>query len=124
MPHPILNKTNTIFIHVSNLEESVIWYSKLLRQQVDISNVSHPVHNLEMNQNTGITLDAGPPGTTKEITPQPYPLFNFHADDIHKAYKSLENLEYEIISEIIEFNDFAYFNISDPDGNIIMICNG
>ncbi|MFD1387298.1 VOC family protein [Oceanobacillus oncorhynchi subsp. oncorhynchi] len=124
MPHPILNKTNTIFIHVSNLEKSVIWYSKLLNQPIDVSYVSPPVYNLEMNQNTGITLDAGPSGTTKEITPHPGPLFNFHTDDIHQAYEYIEKLKYEIVSEIIKFNDFAYFNISDPDGNVIMICNG
>jgi len=124
MPYPVSNKTNTIFIHASNLEKSVIWYSKLLKQQVDMSDFPRPVHNLEMNQHTGITLDAGPPGTTKTIAPNSYPLFNFHTDDIHKAYQYIEKLEYNIVSEIIEFDDFAYFNISDPDGNIIMICNG
>ncbi|WP_040979456.1 VOC family protein [Oceanobacillus jeddahense] len=124
MPHSILNQTNTIFIHVSDLERSVIWYSNLLNQQADLSKVSRPVYNLEMNQHTGITLDAGPPGTTKEISPQPHPLFNFHTDDIHQAYKYIEKLGYTIAAEITEFDDFAFFNVNDPDGNVIMICNG
>ena len=124
MLHPISNKTNTIFIHVSNLEKSVIWYSKLLSQRVDTSTVSRPVYNLTMNQYTGTTLDAGPTGTTKEITPMPYTLFKFHTADINQAYQHIKKIQYEIVSEIVEFDDFAYFNISDPDSNIIMICNG
>ncbi|WP_413465437.1 VOC family protein [Oceanobacillus oncorhynchi] len=68
--------------------------------------------------------DAGPTGATKEITPLPYPLFNFHTDNIDQAYQHIKKLQYEIVSEIVEFVDFAYFNISDPDGNIIMICTG
>ncbi|MFC4662920.1 VOC family protein [Oceanobacillus sp. M60] len=51
----------------------------------------------------------------------PYPLFNFHTDNIDQAYQHIKKLQYEIVSEIVEFVDFAYFNISDPDGNIIMI---
>lgn len=66
MTNPIKNRANTIFIHVSNLEKSVIWYSKLLNQQVDAADISRPVYNLAMNQYTGITLDAGPSGTTKK----------------------------------------------------------
>ncbi|MFD1413074.1 VOC family protein [Oceanobacillus jeddahense] len=124
MTNPIKNRANTIFIHVSNLEKSVIWYSKLLNQQVDAADISRPVYNLAMNQYTGITLDAGPSGTTKEITPLPYPLFNFHTEDIYEAYQHIKKFEYKIVSEIVEFDDFAYFNIIDPDGNIIMICNG
>ncbi|WP_078555983.1 VOC family protein [Bacillus alkalicellulosilyticus] len=124
MNSPIKNKINTIFVHVSNLEESVKWYSRLLNHDVDLSNVSEPVHNIPMNQYTGLTLDAGPSGVPKKITPSSHPLFNFHTDNIQKSYEYLRKLGYQIESEIVKFDDFAYFNISDPDNNIIMVCNG
>ncbi|WP_026572059.1 MULTISPECIES: VOC family protein [Sediminibacillus] len=120
----IKNRINTIFVHVSDLEESVKWYSKLLNQEVELSNVSKPVHNLPMAQYTGLTLDAGPAGETKQITPSPYPLFNFHTDELEQSYQFLQTSGYKIESDIVEYEDFAFFTISDPDGNIIMICNG
>ncbi|QTN01583.1 VOC family protein [Sediminibacillus dalangtanensis] len=120
----IKNQINTIFVHVSDLEKSVNWYSKLLNQEADISNVSRPVHNLIMDQDIGLTLDAGPAGETKNIIPSPYPLFNFHTDEIEQSYQYLQTSGYKIESDIVEFEDFAFFTISDPDGNIIMICNG
>lgn len=124
MNSPIKNKMNTIFVHVSNLEDSVKWYSRLLNQDVDLSKVSNPVHNLLMDQYTGLTLDAGSSDTTKIIIPSLHPLFNFHTDDIKKSYDFIKEIGYEVESDIVDFADFAYFNISDPDKNIIMICNG
>lgn len=124
MTSPIKNRMNTIFVHVSNLEASVKWYTQLFNQEVDLSKVAKPVHNLFMDQYTGLTLDAGPSGVTKTITPSGYPLFNFHTDNIKKSYEFIKELGYKVETEIIEFDDFAYFNISDPDKNIIMICNG
>ncbi|WP_083954085.1 VOC family protein [Virgibacillus siamensis] len=121
---PIKNKMNTVFVHVSDLKNSVRWYSRLLNEQVDLSEVKEPVHNMTLNQYTGLTLDAGPTGEKKEIVPSEYPLFNFHTEDIEKAYVFVKELGYPIESEIIRFDDFSYFNVSDPDGNIIMICTG
>ncbi len=37
MSNPIKNRTNTIFIHVSDLQRSVQWYSDLLSEEVDVS---------------------------------------------------------------------------------------
>ncbi len=85
---------------------------------------TRPVYNIQMNQYTGLTLDAGPADQEKKIIPIAYPLFNFHTEDIHQAFNYIKELGYQIESDIVEFDDFAYFNISDPDHNIIMICNG
>lgn len=124
MGNPIKNRTNTIFVHVSNLHRSVEWYSQLLNEEVDVSKIADPVYNLKMDQHTGVVLDAGPPEVTKELHPLPYPLFNFHTDDIYQAYHHLQELGFQIESDIVEFDDFSFFNISDPDKNMIMICTG
>ncbi|GEL77078.1 hypothetical protein TMU01_13130 [Tenuibacillus multivorans] len=121
---PIKNQINTIFVHVSNLERSVKWYSQLFDQEIDLTKVSQPVHNIKVNHFTGLTLDAGPSDMTKDINPSSYPLFNFHTNDIEKSYDYIRELGIRIESDIVRFDDFAYFNISDPDKNIIMICTG
>lgn len=124
MKSPIHNQINTIFVHVSDLENSVKWYSQLLGQEFNKANVSRPVHNMRINDHTGLTIDAGPQGELKEFKPLPYPLFNFHTDDIDAAYDYVSEMNIQIESEIVRFDDFSFFVIIDPDGNQIMICTG
>jgi len=124
MESPILNQINTIFVHVSDLGRSVEWYSKLLDQKYNLTEVHPPVYNMQINHHTGLTLDAGPSGTTKQINPSGNPLFNFHTNDIDKAYDYIKRLGYKIVSDIVRFEDFAFFTVSDPDKNIVMICTG
>lgn len=124
MQSPILNQINTIFVHVSDLGRSVEWYLKLLGQVYNNEEVHPPVHNIMINHHTGLTLDAGPAGTTKQINPSGNPLFNFHTNDIDEAYEFIKQLGYRIESDIVRFDDFAFFTVSDPDKNVIMICTG
>ncbi|MGE8205536.1 VOC family protein [Heyndrickxia sp. NPDC080065] len=124
MNSPINNQINTIFVHASDLKKSVQWYSKLLGQEYDPTEVSNPVYNIKINHHTGLTLDAGPEGVTKQPNTSSYPLFNFHTNDIHRSYDYVRQLDYKIESDIVHFPDFSFFTISDPDRNIIMICTG
>lgn len=123
MVSPIANKVHTIFVHVTDLERSVRWYTTLLGQEVS-SEVADPVYNLKIDHHTGVVLDAGPEGETKRVDPSKHPIFNFHTDDIQKAYEYVKELGYTIDSEIVHFDDFSFFNIEDPDGNIVMVCTG
>lgn len=124
MNSPIQNKINTIFVHVSDLPRSVKWYSELLGQDYDLNEVKKPVYNLKIDHHTGLTLDAGPIRVEKKNSPPSHPLFNFHTDDISHAYKYVIELGYKVKEEIVQFDDFSFFTISDPDHNIIMICTG
>ncbi|MFD2638940.1 VOC family protein [Piscibacillus salipiscarius] len=124
MISPIKNQINTIFVHVSDLERSVKWYCQLLNQDYNLSTVSKPVYNVRINDYTGLTLDAGPSGEIKTVAPSPYPLFNFHTDNIDESYEYVNSLGFKNLSSIIRFQDFSYFTVSDPDENIIMICTG
>lgn len=124
MNSPITNKINTIFVHVSDLEESVKWYSQLLGQEYDSATIERPVYNINITDHTGLTLDAGPEGVTKKQSLSEYPLFNFHTENIDNSYTYVKELGYQIDSEIIRFDDFSFFTIRDPDSNVIMICTG
>lgn len=124
MTSPIQNKVNTIFIHVTDLKRSVKWYSELLGQSYDLSTVLRPVYNIPVNQEVGITLDAGPESVRKTIGELDYPLFNFHTEDIDQAYQYIRQLDYDIASEITRFEDLSFFTVRDPDRNVIMVCTG
>jgi predicted enzyme related to lactoylglutathione lyase len=121
---PIVNQINTVFVHVSNLKESVRWYSELLGQEFDLGQVADPVYNIEINHFTGLTLDAGPAGKTKQVKPLDYPLFNFHTEDIDEAFSFVKEMGCEVSDGIVRFGDFSYFTVRDPDGNVVMICTG
>jgi predicted enzyme related to lactoylglutathione lyase len=121
---PVGNQINTVFVHVSNLRESVRWYSELLGQEYDLNEVADPVYNLEMNHFTGLTLDAGPAGKRKQLNPLDEPLFNFHTDDIDEAFTFVNELGIEVAEGIVRFDDFSFFTVRDPDGNVVMICTG
>ncbi len=123
MGTPIVNKMNTVFVHVEDLKKSAEWYCKLLGQKVT-EPVENPVYNMKMNGATGLTLDAGPCGKRKRPQAGPYPLFNLYTEDIHEAYSWMESEGFSVGQEITHFDDFSFFNVKDPDGHIIMICTG
>ncbi|MGR9049572.1 VOC family protein [Halobacillus faecis] len=120
MKSPISNRLHTTFIPVKDLKRSARWYSALIGEPYDEENIHPPVFNLPMKSHTGVTLDAG----AANVAPSPHPLFNFHTDDIDAAYRFVEELGYIIKSDIQRFADVSFFNIEDPDGNIVMICTG
>jgi predicted enzyme related to lactoylglutathione lyase len=124
MISPVANKINTIFVHVSDLEKSVKWYSHLLGQDYDSTTIERPVYNIKIAEYTGLTLDAGPEGVTKKQLPSEYPLFNFHTENIEQSYAYVKELGYKVESEIVSFDDFSFFTIRDPDRNLLMICTG
>jgi predicted enzyme related to lactoylglutathione lyase len=121
---PIVNQINTVFVHVSSLKESVCWYSELLGLEYDLDSVLDPVYNIKINHHTGLTLDAGPQEMTKHAKADDHPLFNFHTEEIGAAYSFVQDMGYEVVSSITRFDDFSFFTIRDPDGNVVMICTG
>jgi catechol 2,3-dioxygenase-like lactoylglutathione lyase family enzyme len=124
MKSPINNQINTVFVHVSNLKKSVRWYSELLGQEYDLDAVSDPVYNIKINHHTGLTLDSGPEGVSKKVDALENPLFNFHTGDIDAAFAFVEEMGYEAAEGIVRFDDFSFFTVRDPDGNVVMICTG
>ncbi|MGD6843417.1 VOC family protein [Bacillus infantis] len=119
----IVNRMNTVFVHVADLKKSAGWYCKLLGQKVT-EPVENPVYNVKMDGETGLTLDAGSCADGKRPQAGPNPLFNLHTGDIHKAYSWMEKEGFDVQAGITHFDDFSFFNVKDPDGNIIMICTG
>ncbi|SDO67379.1 VOC family protein [Halobacillus aidingensis] len=120
MKSPIDNRLNTTFIPVTDIKHSAQWYSALIGEPYTEENVHPPVYHLPMTTHTGVILDAG----SENVEPSPHPLFNLHTDDIDASYRFVEQLGYIIKSDIQRFDDISFFNIQDPDGNVVMVCTG
>ncbi|TSB45865.1 VOC family protein [Alkalicoccobacillus porphyridii] len=88
---------------------------------MDLTTIKRPVFNINISEYTGLILDAGEEGVVKSISPSKYPFFNFHTDNIEDSYTYVKELRYKVESEIVYFEDFSYFNLSDLDNNIIAI---
>jgi predicted enzyme related to lactoylglutathione lyase len=120
---PIQSQINNVFVHVSDLKKSVGWYGKLLGVDMDLSKVQSPVHNIPVTGQTGLSLDDHTFDPTFHRTPGSGPMFNLYAPDIHAAYQDIQEKNMKVIREIEWHGEVAWFNVEDPDGNVVMICN-
>ncbi|WP_431811055.1 VOC family protein [Lysinibacillus sp. FW12] len=121
---PLTKKVNNVFIHVRDLHQSAEWYSQLLGLPYYQEKVVSPVYNLPVTSETGITLDDHTFDPGFKLQPSKHVLFNFYTNNIDDAYQYIKDKGIPIVREIERFDDFAYFNIQDLDGNILMICDG
>lgn len=124
MKSPITNRVDTIFVHVTNLERSIQWYSNLMGIEVCEGKYSGPIYTFNMGAGRpGLTLDNHCFDDDYELIPSNQPLFTLSSTDIDKAYEFVtKELGAEIVTEIETFPDLSDFTFKDPDGNIIMIC--
>jgi predicted enzyme related to lactoylglutathione lyase len=120
---PIQSHVNNVFVHVSNLKKSASWYASLLGVSIDEDSVQSPVFNIPVTGQTGLTLDDHTFDPSFHRAPGSGPMFNLFAPDIDAAYKDMKEKQMNVVREIEWHGEVAWFNIEDPDGNIVMICN-
>ena len=123
MKSPIMNEVDTLFVHVTNLEASIEWYSKLLGIEVK-TQIQGPIYTFYMGEGRpSLTLDNHCLDDIYELQTSNQPLFNLRTSDIDAAYQFVKELDAELVTEINHYPDLSEFMVKDPDGNIIMICN-
>ncbi|MFD1448564.1 VOC family protein [Oceanobacillus profundus] len=120
---PIKNQMNGVFVHVSDLKASAKWYCDLLGMDVDLEQVVSPVFNVPLVGTSSLTLDDHTFDPFFKHHVSPSPIFNFYAPNIDDAYKYVKEKGIVIVREMEWVEDTAWFNIKDPDGNVVMICN-
>ncbi|MGO4106119.1 VOC family protein [Paenibacillus sp. YAF4_2] len=113
--NPISNKINGVFIPVSHIENARDWYSDILGLPADGELFFGHIYVLPM-EGPDIVLDS------KIYSPEnvyTVPVFQFHTDDIDRAYAFMKTKNVELTTGIE--NDH-WFNFKDPDGNLLMVC--
>ena len=104
--------SSTVSIPVTNLEQSVKWYKKLLMIEEDIS-PAPGVTEFKINDKTWIQLFE-----VENFTPSQN-IMRLEVSAIEKAHKRVSGLTKSIQKvEYIE-NVVYYFDFTDPDGNLL-----
>lgn len=116
MPTIIQNQIRGVFIPVSNIEEARDWYCKIFDLPTNGEIFFGHIYVLPMQGDTNTVLDS------KIYSPEnihKVPVLQFATDNIEKSYQYIQSLNVDIVTEI---QNGHWFNIKDPDGNVLMIC--
>ncbi|WP_064091661.1 VOC family protein [Rossellomorea aquimaris] len=116
MNNPINQAIGAIFVPVSNLEHSRDWYCELLGVPADGEIISGHLYVIPLQNEVSIVLDSK---IFSQHVVSNAPLFHFNTNDPQAAYQYVNERNIAIESDI-QFDQF--FNVKDPDGNVIMIC--
>ena len=118
MVSPINMRIGAVFVHVTDMQRAVDWYSGLLG--VDRRGTSHEglIYDVPMDGPTGLTLD-GHAHARGEFQPGG-PLLMLHADDIDAAHAFARDRAYDV-GPVEDIGTVSVFHLSDPDGNRLII---
>lgn len=106
-----------VFIHVSNMSQSIDWYSRLLN--LPEQDVSHEgmIYDLPLGGTTQVILDAFP----KAVSPRGTgPRIMLQSTDLLAAREIAETLS-DNVTDIQDIGSSIVFYMDDPDGNLICI---
>lgn len=133
-------KLVTTYICVDNIEKSLNFYRELLQQEpvycnddrwiafecgISLYNKKYDKRLIEkgghIRFNQAYQTDINKIDTPKKNN---IVIFNFEVDDLKTEYKRIKDLSIGEVSEIFFVNvhmPYHYFNVIDPDGNILEI---
>ncbi|WP_166245418.1 VOC family protein [Paenibacillus turpanensis] len=113
----ILNRAGAIFVPVSNIEKARDWYCALLGMEADYKIIAGHLCCIPLDNNgSNLVLDSK---IYSEDAVYRNPAFHFNTDDIEAAYRYVEEQGIELVTGI---ENGHWFNLKDPDGNLLMIC--
>lgn len=119
---PVKNRIASVFVHVTDLERSAQWYSRLFGIPVLQERLGNsPVYWLEL-QGTHLILDTNRENRKDSLWREDMkPRFMLAAADIREAYQYLKERA-EIVTELRHYGTMANFCFRGPDGEVLMVC--
>ncbi len=117
MNSPIQNRIGAVFVPVSDMQRAIRWYSTLLG--VPAADPSHggTIYDVPMAGEVNLILDANRP-----VQNSSQPLLFFWTEDIHAARRFLEEQSVRLAGEIEDIGSVLVLTFTDPDGNLLMVC--
>ena len=116
---PISNRVGAIFLHVSNMQAAIQWYSELLGLPVQPASHEGTIYVLPMDGGSDVLLDSN--RNDQENTNRKTQFF-FETKNLEQSYKFIREKGIPIVSEIEVHDDISFFTFKDPDGNVLMVC--
>ncbi|MUK90620.1 hypothetical protein GMD78_19875 [Ornithinibacillus sp. L9] len=117
--HPIRNKVGGVFMHVSNMEQSINWYHKLFGMS-ERSASTEKVHSITMDGGSDFVLDQN--GFDSGLPTEDRAILMFDSPDVRAAYRFVKDSGIEIVEDIMDFPGMSFFTFRDPDDNLLMVC--
>lgn len=119
---PVRNEITSVILWSRDLKKSVELYSKFLGLPIEEKDNYGHLHLFHLPNGTEIMIDSN--GMDKIPVPQSAPpLFFMPSDDIDEAAIFVQELGFEIIyGGIHKTGQASFFNMRDPDFNVITIC--
>ncbi len=106
-----------VFIHVSDMQRAITWYSSLLSMPSAITSHDGLIYALPLTGSTQVILDGYP----KPVPPHGTgPRVMFTTSDIRAAVEHVRSLGIEP-GEVQDIGSSLVLYIEDPDGNLICI---
>jgi predicted enzyme related to lactoylglutathione lyase len=121
MGSPIENRIRGIFVHVTDMQRAIRWYSELLNLPETSSSHEGTIYDipLKLYEKPGLILDANVALTQHDGR---HPMFLLDTKDIHATYAFLKEKGVVLVSEIEDIGSVSFVAFKDPDGNILMAC--
>lgn len=122
MSTPIQPHVSSVFLPVQDIEKARAWYGRLLGLTSLPAIVAGHLCCLP-TAGAGLVLDSMPNWRSAEGALPTYqtPAFMFQTGDIEAAYHFMQEQGAQMVTTI---QDSHWFAFRDPDGNLLMVCNG
>lgn len=114
MEKAFLERIDTVFLRVPNLEQTLAWYLEhfgfSVKWRTDV------IATLQIGGTTPITL------VQQDTVAEEYPLFNFYTEDIEDAYDRMTSAGIRT-TPIRDYGTVQLFDFWDEDGHVSNVCH-
>jgi hypothetical protein len=117
MTSPIRNRIKGAFIPVADIHAARDWYARVFG--FDVGPVLHGHLCCIETEGPTLILDAKPRTAQGEVPVFRAPAVMLDTDDTRAAYDHLRQQSVRLLTEIQHDH---FFNLADPDGNVLMVC--
>lgn len=117
---PVKANIGGVFVNVKDMEKAASWYSDLLGVPLNEEAVKQSVYSVPVTRGASLLLDDNRYSNHEAFEI----LFMFDTDDIHAAYDFAADRGMTFHGELERHGEISFFVLKDPDGNLIMVCQG
>lgn len=114
---PIAARVGQVFIAVNNMQQAIVWYSKLFGLEPGDTSHAGSIYDVPVEGEPRLVLDSHKPVTSTPVQP----ICMFPTDDMDAALAHLRSINAEITGEPQDIGSLVFATFKDPDGTPLMV---